>query len=156
MEETKGQFDTMEMGGTQDEERKSESQSVIHPAALETFDGDLDDLMSWSNQVAAMEQEQEASSEEDDGIEKQEMPDGQMVEWFNIRAEQELEVEVNVQSQDSVSVGADVQPDAEPQINAEIQPDIGAQKEVGTQSFIDVNDPHYVNYVPDMYYENGV
>lgn len=175
MEENKEKLENMEIGEGDGEERKIAQPTttpVINPAILEAFDGDLDDLMSFSSKVAEMEQsEKEASSEEeDDGIERQITADGRKVEWFNIRAEQESHTdrevveEHNEVSDTDMQHNTEIQPDmggevdtnvqtnAGVQLNKEIQPDTGVQQLHG----IDPNDPHYANYVPDMYYEYGV
>ncbi len=171
MEENKEKLENMEIRESNDDEREI-VQPAINPAILEAFDGDLDDLMSFSSKVAEMEQsEKEASSEEeDDGIERQITADGRKVEWFNIRAEQEpytdsevveeynevsdADMQYNMEIQPDMDEQADVnaQMNAGVQLNKKIQSDAGVQQPHG----IDSNDPHYANYVPDIYYEYGV
>jgi hypothetical protein len=138
-----------------------ELQSPINAAILETYDGDLDDLIDWNNKAAEIEQEESQndmdSVKEEDDIERCLTAEGKEVEWFNVRAESKdvfdegIEAEAEQTNQDETSVVFDKQ-----STETEV---VKPQSVSGTTEKlyrIDPSDPHYANYEPDMYYEYGI
>ena len=61
--------------------------AVINPAILESFDGDIEDFITFSQKADELQEEADALKE-DDGIERLVNASGQEVEWFKIRAEE--------------------------------------------------------------------
>lgn len=154
----------------------------VNKAILEAFDGDIEDLMTWSSPQVGKKGypvdekvDNWVSDEEpkDDGIERQMTADGREVEWFNVRAEEQLTYEDPVSKEETVAVDI-TSPLTAQMNNSVIQGGMNSQQnaqqpmytgELGVISItgngsqihpIDVNDPHYENYKADPYYEYGI
>lgn len=149
--------------------------SPVNPAILEAFDGDLEDLVAWSTPVGKKrnpfsagggeDRDEDTEAPEEDGIERQRTSDGREVEWFNIRAEQQLEYEevpvkeeasesehtAPLTSQDGKKIHQPVYTGKLGVLNQN-----GGVSQIRPVNPIDVNDPHYENYKPDPYYEYGI